>query len=109
MGGFSNPRKLFSNNHVPINTKNLPEYPHRPAAHLKRPTAININGRISHCDTEARAGQSSEAKGYAGFKDPERVDETAEEISLPLFFLTLRRGLCGEGEGAGIVSEVLEG
>jgi hypothetical protein len=32
-----------------------------------------------------------------------------EEISLPLFFLTLRRGLCGEGEGAGIVSEMLEG
>src|ERR1700678_3541499 len=41
----------------------VPEYPQRPAAHLNKPTTININGRISHCDTELRAGQRNAASG----------------------------------------------
>jgi hypothetical protein len=74
----------------------VPEKPQRPAAHLKRPTAIRINGRISHCDTELRAGQRKAARGYAGRLVVERpaLEGATEETSLLLLvFLTLRRGL----------------
>ena len=43
--------------------ESIPEYPQSPAAHLKRPTAMRINGRISHCDTELLAGQKKAANG----------------------------------------------
>jgi hypothetical protein len=77
--------------------QNVPEYPQRPAAHLKRPAAININGKTSHWDIELRAGQRMAARGYAGLnggdKRPEPVDGLVEP-SLPFEdFLTFRRGL----------------
>jgi hypothetical protein len=76
----------------------IPEYPQRPAAHLNSPTAIKINGRTSHCDTELRVGQRKAASGYAGRLELElarpAVDGATEETSLPLLvFLTFRRGL----------------
>ena len=76
--------------------EHVPEYPQSPAAHLKSPTAIKIKGRISHCDTELRAGQRKAARGYAGrlvlVRPAEEV--VAEDDSLPLLvFLTFRRGL----------------
>jgi hypothetical protein len=79
-----------------FSTVDVPEYPQRPAAHLNKPTAIKIIGRISHCDTELRAGQRKAASGYAGRLEPVRlaVDGATEETSLPLLvFLTFRRGL----------------
>jgi hypothetical protein len=86
----------------------MPEYPQSPAAHLKSPTAINISGRISHCETELRTGQRKAARGYAGLvvaDDRELADGATEETSLPLLvFLAFRRGLCGEGEGPAIVT-----
>jgi hypothetical protein len=79
--------------------QNIPEYPHRPAAHLKRPTAINIKGKISHCETELRAGQRKAARGYVGLTVEERplFVGTAETSLLFEDFLTFRRGLWGEG------------
>jgi hypothetical protein len=83
--------------------QDLPEYPHSPAAHLNKPTAININGRTSHCDM-LRAGQRKAVSGYAGrvvvAADRPVVDDPTEETWLaPPFpgFLAFRLGLWGEG------------
>jgi hypothetical protein len=91
---------------------NLPEYPQRPAAHLKSPTAINIRGRTTHCDVELRADQSKEAKGYVGWFPLVRLAVgdvgVAIEASLSLkraFLDRCPRGLCGEGEGPAIVTD----
>lgn len=85
---------------LPSWLRNVPEYPHSPAAQRDRPTAININGKISHRETELRAGHRKAARGYAGRLLLGRpvVDGAFEEGSLPLLVcLTFRRGLWGEG------------
>ena len=73
--------------------ENLPEYPHSPAAHLKSPATIRINGNTSHCEEAPRAGQRKEAKGYVGL-----VREDGDICLYPFSsFLPFRRGLCGAG------------
>ena len=44
----------------------VPEYPQNPTAHLKRPTAISINGNKTHCEVDFRAGHKNAASGKAG-------------------------------------------
>ena len=49
-----------------IGSCNVPEYPHRPVHHLKRPTTISANGKITHCEVFFLAGQKNATKGNAG-------------------------------------------
>ena len=49
-----------------IGSYNVPEYPHRPVHHLKRPTTISTSGRITHCEVFFLAGQKNATKGNAG-------------------------------------------
>ena len=74
----------------------LPEYPHKPAAHLKSPTAIKIRGRTSHCEIEPRAGHRKAVNVYVGLcpggLEREGRSDGAVDMSLPPF-LTFRRGL----------------
>ena len=60
---------------------------------------MNIKGKISHCDTELRAGQRKAARGYVGLTVEDRpvFDEAAETSLAFEGFLTFRRGLCGKG------------
>lgn len=44
----------------------IPEYPHRPAHHLNRPTTISINGSVTHREVPFRAGQKKATSGKAG-------------------------------------------
>jgi hypothetical protein len=85
----------------------LPEYPHNPAAHLNSPTAMRINGRISHCDKELLAGHNRAARGYDGLLEEDARPDPDEDIrgagSVPFPEpLTFRRGLCGDGVGPAI-------
>lgn len=63
---------------------------------------MRITGSTSHCDDELRAGQRKAARGKAGVRT--RGSDRAG-LSEPLpGFLSLRRGLCGDGEGPAIVT-----
>lgn len=44
----------------------VPEYPHKLTAQRNNPTAINIKGSTSHCETPARADQRKDTYGKAG-------------------------------------------
>jgi hypothetical protein len=50
-----------------IEPQNSPEYPQKPVAHLKSPTAIRMSGITTHCDTVPFAGSKKDTKGKAGF------------------------------------------
>lgn len=80
-----------------------PEYPQRLTAQRKRPTAMRVRGKISHCDTLALAAHRNETSGNAGDCPP----SPASTIRL-LFepgadgtFVFLR-GRCEEGVGGAI-------
>jgi hypothetical protein len=81
----------------------VPEYPHNPAAHLNSPTAIRINGRISHCDKELLAGHNKAARGYVGLLSEDGRTgsrDVREACSPPLpELLIFRRGLWGDDAG----------
>lgn len=76
----------------------VPEYPHRLTAHLKRPTAMRVRGRISHCDTLARAAQRNETSGNAGdcLPSPASTIKLLFEPGAVGTFVFLR-GRCEEG------------
>ncbi len=44
----------------------IPEYPQKPVAHLKRPTAMRAKGKITHCEVDFFAGHRNAANGYGG-------------------------------------------
>ena len=49
-----------------LSLENVPEYPHSPGTHLKRPTVMRMTGRIIHCEVAFLAGQKKAASGNAG-------------------------------------------
>jgi hypothetical protein len=57
---------LSATSSLQASPKSIPEYPHRPVVHRKRPTAISIRGRRTHCDTVPLAGQRKVTSGNAG-------------------------------------------
>lgn len=68
MGGVLKPGQCVSGD-VPHNVTQVfcvPEYPQKPVVHLKRPTAINTKGKMTHCDVDFFAGQRNEARGNWG-------------------------------------------
>lgn len=81
-----------------------PEYPQSPAAHRNRPTTISTSGSTSHCDKDVRAGHKKAAKGNAGVRT-RTSDRDRRGLSMSLsVFLAFRRGLCGAGLGADMIT-----
>lgn len=65
---------------------------------------MRINGKVSHCVVEPRAGQRKAARGKEGARTSVSAVGCGG-LSMPLVtFLGFRRGLRGEGLGAAIVS-----
>lgn len=46
----------------------LPEYPQSPVDHRNNPTAIRINGKVTHWETVPLAGSKKATNGNAGFE-----------------------------------------
>lgn len=99
MGGTLNPRwarfqqKLYVDAGVTVG--DIPEYPQKPVAHLKRPTAIKTNGRITHCEVDFFAGHRNAASGYGGVGvlDLDLNTVFTEFLDVGLSSLFLLRGL----------------
>jgi hypothetical protein len=65
---------------------------------------MSVNGRISHCETPARAAHRNETRGNAGdcFPSPKSTMRLLFEPGAVGFFLFLR-GRCDEGVGRAIM------
>ena len=62
--------KCISNCQSPNLRNAIPEYPQKPVAHRKRPTAMRMHGSTIHWDTVPFAGHRKATKGNAGFWEP---------------------------------------